>query len=335
MWARTIGFRILIPAGLILAGLSGCDKSPSKPAEPATPVTVAFTGQPQSALVHVALAKGFFAEEGLDFHPKRFTYGKAALQALLDGQSEIATAAETPIMFSILKGEKILVAANIVESNSNNGVVARTDAGITRLSDLRGKRVGFTSGTTSDFFLASLLNGQGMSRKDIREVPLKPEEMKDAILSNEVDAVSTWNYTLSEIKAALGPQGVLFLDREIYTETYNIVVTEAFAKAHPEVVEKFLRALILAEEFCRTHPDEAQGIMAAATNTDRNLVRDVWSNFQFHVGLDEITLITLEDETRWAIANKLTGSTGMPDYLSHMYFDGLKAVRPNSVRIGR
>ncbi len=70
----------------IIASLWGCQKSPSLDAkqggaEPLQKITVAYTLQPQSTLVHVALAKGYFGEEGLAVESIIHTFGKAALQS--------------------------------------------------------------------------------------------------------------------------------------------------------------------------------------------------------------------------------------------------------------
>jgi NitT/TauT family transport system substrate-binding protein len=75
------------------------------------------------------------------------------------------------------------------------------------------------------------------------------------------------------------------------------------------------------------NPDEAQTIMSAATKIDKKLIHEVWDAFNYHVGLDQTLLITLEDEARWAIRNKLTEHTAMPDFPRHIHADSLKAVR--------
>lgn len=314
---------------------AGCRDAPEAAAPPPQKITVAFTDQPQCALVHIAVAQGYFRAEGLDVAPLKYTYGKAALAAVLEGKADIATAAETPIMFSILNGEKVLVLANIVASNTNNGVLARRGAGVAGVADLRGKRIGFTAGTTSDFFLSSLLTARGIARGEVREVSLKPEQMQAAMLGGEVDAVSTWHYPLTQIRHALGADAIVMHDRDIYTETFNLVARQEYALANPATVQRFLRALVRAERFAQRQPAQAQAIMAAATKVELGLVREVWDNFQFRVGLDQILLITLEDETRWAMSNKLTGQGRMPDYLAHLYFDGLDVVRPDAVRVRR
>ena len=320
---------------IFIAALTGCQKPSPQNAQPPQKITVAYTYQPQSTLVHVAVAKGYFAEEGLETRLLMHTYGKAALQSVIENKADFATVAETPVMFNVLKGEKIFVIANIEASSMNNAIVARKSAGIATTGDLKGKRVGFTPGTTSDFFLDSLLTANGLTRKEIQPVPLKPEEMQEAITAKKVDAVSVWNYPLTLIKRQLGTDGAIFYDREIYTETFNIAAMQDFVRRNPETVKRFLRALIKAEDFVARNPGEAQTIVSTAAKIDKNLVRDVWNAFNYHVVQDQTLLITLEDETRWAMKNKLTDRTDMPDYLSYIHLDSLRAVKPEAIKMNR
>ncbi|HLP97396.1 MAG TPA: NrtA/SsuA/CpmA family ABC transporter substrate-binding protein [Sideroxyarcus sp.] len=321
-------------AAALLAMLAGCGKATSENAQPQK-ITIAYTYQPQSTLVHIAVAKGYFAEQGLEVESLMHTYGKTALQSVTDGKADFATVAETPAMFAVLKGEKIYIIANIEASTTNNAIVARRDAGIAATADLKGKRVAFTPGTTSDFFLDSLLTANGLTRQDIKPVPLKPEEFQDAIMARKIDAASTWNYPLTLIKHQLGANGIIFYDRDIYTETFNIASRQDFVRQNPATTKRFLRALIKAEEFVAKHPDEAQTIMSAATGIDKALIGEVWTSFNYHVVQDQTLLLTLEDETRWAMKNKLTEQTVMPDYLGYIHLDSLRDVKPEAIKMGR
>ena len=320
--------------------LTSCDKAPLQAAgsagsEGRQKVTVAYTTQPQCTLIHSAVNKGYFSNQGLDVQPLSHSFGKAALQSILDGKADFATVAETPVMFSVLKGDKIFVIANIESSNVNNAVLARPDAGIVKAADLKGKRIGFTPGTTSDFFLDSFLTAQGLTRKEITPVPLTPNEMQEALQTGKVDAVSSWNYTLTQIKHQLGAQAVIFYDRQIYTETFNIAAMQDFVQRNPQAVTRFLRALIQAEDFVAKNPQEAQDIMAASIKVDKELVREVWDAFNYQVRLEQNLLITLEDETRWAMKNKLTDKTVMPNYKDYIHVESLMAVRRETVKLNR
>ncbi|UUZ64709.1 hypothetical protein LP414_22215 [Polaromonas sp. P1(28)-13] len=62
-------------------------------------------------------------------------------------------------------------------------------------------------------------------------------------------------------------------------------------------------------------------------------LKALWPQYRFNVTLDQGLLLALEDESRWAIRNKLTDRTDMPNYLNHVYLDALKAVSPTAVTV--
>lgn len=298
-------------------------------------VTVAYTTQPDCALVHIAAAKGFFAEEGLQVQPQMHSYGKAALKSVLEGKADFATVAETPLMFAALSGEKVLVVAGICTTSKNNAIIGRKDRGVLNPGDLRGKRIGYVPGTTGEFFMESYLMANGITRKDVALVGLKPEELVAALQGGGVDAVSTWNFPLARLRDELGERGVTFFDPQIYTETFSLVAGSAYVYRHPGTVVPLLRALVKAERFAREHPAQAQALISASLQVDPGLVGMVWKGFDFKVELDNCLLITLEDETRWAVKNGLAVSSEMPNYRNFVYLDGLKAVKPGAVTINR
>lgn len=315
--------------------LAGCSESRPTPPPPQITIAFAYPVQPQSALARIAVHEGYFSEEGLRVVPQSYSYGKEALDAALAGRADFANVAETPIMFSIMKGKKFFVLATATTSTKNNAVVARRDAGIARARDLKGKRIGFVPETTNDFFLHSFLTANGIPWSGIRPVPMKPEEMPAAIAQGRVDAVCIWNYILPQIEAQLGTNGISFYDNELYTETFNIVAREDFVAAHPDAARRFMHALVRAEEFAASHPDKAQSIVAADLHIEPGLVRRVWETFTYHVELTPMLLVTLDDETRWAMKNGLVRKTDMPDYQKYLYGDALAAVNPQAVLINR
>ena len=102
---------------------------------------------------------------------------------------------------------------------------------------------------------------------------------------------------------------------------------------NPEKVKKLLRALLKAEEFVRQNPVEAQKIVSDFTRIDIDVIREIWGNSEFSVKLDQSLLLAMEDESEWAINNKLTPKKEIPNYLDFIYFDGLKSVKPEAIRI--
>ena len=231
--------------------------------------------------------------------------------------------------------KKYPIIATIQTSSKNSAIIARKDKGILTLKDLKNKKIAATLGTTSEFFLDTILATHGISRKDVKIIDLKAEEIPAALANGEVDAASAFSPYINYAQKKLGNSGIAFYDENIYTWTFNIVATQEFIRKNPGKVKKMLRALIKAEEFVKQNPVEAQKIVADFSGIDIDVVRDMWANTSFSVSLDQSLLLAIEDESRWAIRNKLTNAKEVPNYLDHIYIDGLKSVKPEAVRILR
>ena len=320
---------------IILSALVSCQDSPNRQVEPPQKITVAstHTSQPDSALILIAAEKGFFTQEGLDVQFQMHTFGRPALGAVLEKKADLATVAETPVMFALNKGEKISIVAGIYTTSRNNAIIGRKDRGISKPVDLKGKRVGYSVGTTGDFFMDSLLTSNGIERNEVVPVDLKPEQMFEALISGNIDAASSWNPPLALLRKELGEKAVTFFDPYIYTQTFTVTAQQEFVQNNPKTIKSFLRALIKAEQFVAAHNDEAQVLVANALKIEKDDFRELWSGFSYRVSLDKLLIITLQDETRWAIKNRLINDITMPNYRQFIYTDGLKSIRPGAVTL--
>jgi NitT/TauT family transport system substrate-binding protein len=333
--------RLLIRTTVAVAALAtaacffACSPTEHKPAGPPEKITIAYATLPETALAQVAQSRGYYREEGLEATAHLHPYGKIALKDLLEGKADFATVAEAPIMFAIMKGEKISVIATIQTSSLGHAILARRDRGILALGDLKGKRIAATLGTTSDFFLDAILSVNGISRKDIEVIDLKPDEIPAALARGDIDAVSAFTPYTALTQKMLGNRVITFHNKDIYRYNFNVVAMQEFIRKNPGKVRKMIRALVRAEEFIRGNPAEAQKIVADFCGIEIGIVRDIWTDTNFTVTLDQPLILALEDESRWAIHNGLTGAREVPNYLDYIYFDGLKAVKPEVVRILR
>ena len=75
---------------------------------PVEKVTIAVPTLPDAALLYVAYAKNYFAEEGLEITFRKQAYGKVALDAMISENPEFAASTESPVMFAAMKGRRSL-----------------------------------------------------------------------------------------------------------------------------------------------------------------------------------------------------------------------------------
>ena len=330
-----IRIAVAVSALAIGACFLACDRAEKKPAGQPEKITIAYATLPETALAQVAQSRGYYREEGLEATAHLHPYGKIALQDMLAGKADFATVAETPVMFAIMKGEKISVIATIQTTNLGHAIIARRDRGILAFGDLKGRKIAATLGTTSHFYLDAMLVTHGISSKDVKVVDLKAEAIPEALARGDIDAVSTFPPYTALTQKKLGDRVITFHDKDIYRYNFNVVATQEFIRKSPDTVRKMLRALIKAEEFVRSNPAEAQKILADFSGIDIAMIRDSWADASFTVSLDQPLVLALEDESRWAINGGLTNAGKIPNYLDFIYTDGLASVKPNAVRILR
>ena len=340
MTIKKAGKKSLIWFGVLLAilaiALSGyfwSSRQFEKPVGPPEKLVIAGGNQPNAASVYVALAKGYFAHEVVDATLRSYPSGRDALNSILEGKADMAIAAETPIMFAGLRGGKVAVVATIAASDKNTMIIARKDRGISSPGDLKGKKIGVSLGTNGHFFLDIFLTSHRMPKEGVRVVDLRPGEVVDALVKGDVDAISTWNLYDYRARKELGDKAVTFYGEGIYSATFSVVAAQTLVNEKPEVVKKVLRALVRASNFMARNPEESIRITAEQTKTDKVAISDLWNDYSFAITLDQSFLTTMEDEARWAIKNKLTQATQVPNYLNFIYLDGLKVVRPEGVKV--
>jgi NitT/TauT family transport system substrate-binding protein len=302
---------------------------------PVEKVTIAVSTLPHATLLYVAQAKNYFADEGLDITFRKYPYGKPAFDAMISGESDFASSAETPVMFAAMKGAEILIVAQTMSSVKDIAIVARRKSGIGLPADLKGKKIGFSAGTSAEYFLDVFLTVHAIPGKTVKPVPMNPDDMDDALKTGRVDAVAIWNPYLSIFAKQYGKEVALFFDESIYVETFLITGKKAFVSAHPETVKKFLRALLKAEDFVRKNQAESIDILVEGIKTDKEALKDYWQAYQFVVNLDQSLLLNLESQGRWAIRNRLSDRKEIPNFLDLFYLDALKAVKPDAVTVIR
>lgn len=302
---------------------------------PPEKITIAFSTLPYAALAQIAQVRGFYRQEGLDVTPQLHSHGKLALEAVLAGKADFATVAETPIMLAAMNGGDLSILATIHVSKKNHAIVARKDRGIVAPGDLKGRRIGATLGTSGDFYLDAFLLAREIPRKDVEVVDLKPQEIAPAFMKGDVDAVAAWAPFLMQTQKEAGELGVSFYDDDIYMLMFNVVSTREYAAKNRERVRKMLRALLRAEEFALRNPTEAQRLVADFNDIDPVTMEQIWSFSTFRVTLDQALVLALEDESRWAIQNRLTSRKTIPNYLDFIHLDALHSVKPAAVGILR
>ncbi len=194
---RLLGTALVALLALALAACGaldeggGDDKGTAKAKEGATEVKVGFLHTiAVDDKLWLGQAEGQWADAGLDLKTTAFDTGIELSQALAGGSIDVA------IMGGVTSNFPAQGQGKVFMLNSRETATARLfvqgDSGISTVSDLKGKKIITTEGTTADIYLHRALQKAGLDRDEVTVVNAKMPDAVNAFISGQVPAVALW-----------------------------------------------------------------------------------------------------------------------------------------------
>lgn len=295
------------------------------------PIRVANVGQ-FSIFNLIAKQNGYFAQNGLDATVTEFASGAPSVAALINGEADVAVAADFVGVTNLFNQKDLRILATVSEHDVFR-VVARRDKGISRPADLKGRKIGVTKKTAGEFYLGRFLTLNQVALADVQTVDRTPDEMIEQIESGALDAVLIFEPHAYNIQKALGAGVVVWSAQGDQRALGLAYTTQTYIDAHPQELTAYMRSLVQAEDYVRTHNQEAKAFVTQKLGYDPEYMNTIWPKFTFAISLNQDLLLTLENQARWSIEQKLTTQKITPNYLDVIDFDPLQTVRPSSVTI--
>ncbi len=305
-------------------------RQPEEYTGPVEKITLAAYAGDTGALVYIAEDRGYFEKNGLEVTIKDYGSGKAAADALIDGEADISTSAGFVFVSNSFDHTDLRVLGTVATEEVKE-LVARKDKGIVAIVDLIGKKIGVTKKSGAEYSLGTFLVFNGLPLQDIELVDLRPSEMVEAILSGDIDAAFTWDPNVYNIKEQLGNNAISWPGGQDF---YFVLITkEGWIKKNPEAAERLMTSLLEAEDYIKNNPEESREFVEDRFNCESDYMDYSWPNQEFVVILEQSMFITFEHQAQWRIENNLTDATEIPNYLDFIYTDALEAVKPSRMTI--
>lgn len=261
------------------------------------PVKLNIAYMPNYAALWAVLTgidQGYFEEEGLDLTLYEFADGPTEIAAMESGSIDLAYIGTGAHKLCITGSAKIFAPQQV---NTTDSIVVLKSHGIESLEDLAGKKIGITTGTSSETSLNSALAKAGLTLDDIEPYEMEVNNMVSAMVSGTIDACATWSpYTLQIVNEVEDAEKL-----EFENDTVNLaswIALPEYAEENEDILVRFSRALYKAMDYS-SNPDNyeyAAGLVAkqTATDLDINLYQTedaVWFNSEsIAAGLEDGTL---------------------------------------------
>ena len=198
--------------------------------------------------VLTAMDKGYFADEGLEVTLWEFADGPSEIAAMEGGSIDLAYIGHGAHKLCINGQAKIFLPSSV---HSTDRIIVLPSSDVTsvdNISNLKGKKVAYNGGSSSETALQGALAAAGLTMDDIQAFEMDATNMVAAMMSGNVDACTAWNPYSNQIMENC--KGALEL--EFATNSVNMsswICMPNYADENHDVLVRFTRALLKGMEF--------------------------------------------------------------------------------------
>ena len=208
----------------------------------------------------IAEKKGFFGANGVKTSITNFNTDDQINAALVSGRIDGANIATHTALRLASSGTKFKIV--LLEDLSRTADAIIAGPGITSVKDLKGKKVAYEEGTTSDILLRYALSKNGMSIKDVKVVPLPASDAGTAAIAGRVDAAVTYEpYITTALQQKKGFKLIYDAGKRPGLIGDVFVVRDEVLKSKPGQVLALVKAWDRSVRYYKAHTTESQNII--------------------------------------------------------------------------
>ena len=249
-------------------------------------VTIGYLPSDHDTALFVADAQGKYAKNGINTKLVQFNNGGDLMTAMASGDVDVGYVGITPVLSSIEKGVPVKVIS--AAQTEGSGIVVAKNSEINSVSDLAGKKIA-TPGEASiqHMLLSYYLKQNGMSINDLKVSAMKVPSMNDAIKTNNIDGMITFEPYVS-IAEQNGAR-VLVDSADILPNhpCCVVVASNKFIKDHPNETSTIVEIHKNATDFINNNTDEAASLLPTDIVSDVDVEKKAIAGFPFISGLNE------------------------------------------------
>lgn len=203
-----------------------------------------------------------------------FQGGNLVLEAMVGNHIDLGLTSEIPPLFGDNSNYKIVA---VEQANTLlQELVVPKGSKVKTVADLKGKKVAYISGTTSQYFLSKMLEKGGLSWKDINAVQMTTSDGLTALIGGKIDALASYGNGI--ITAHQNGATTLESGEKILSGNFPIEATNDAIKdpgKHAAIVD-YLKRLNKFYDWTRKNPDKWAQITASNTHQDKAQALDTF-----------------------------------------------------------
>lgn len=207
------------------------------------------------------------AQQGTTVEWVEFPSGPPLLEALNAGSIDFGATGDTPPIIAQAAGANLVYVASVPNPGRSEAILVRADSGITKLADLKGKRLAFTRGSSAHNFVVRVLAKAHLAYSDVQAINLPPPDAAAAFRNGNVDAWAIWDpfYALGERYPG---SRVLTSAEGVAPSNAFFLAGRSYAEQNPQIISTVIGELDRVSRWTQQHQSELAQEMASVTGVD-------------------------------------------------------------------
>jgi putative hydroxymethylpyrimidine transport system substrate-binding protein len=231
---------------------------------------------PNHAAIFIAEEQGFFSREGIKVNIISPADPDDGAKLVAAGHANLAITYQPQLMMQIEKGLPLIRIATLID-HPLNCLIIRKDGQTHAISDLKGRRIGYTSHLEGLIALNALLQQGGLTLNDVQAINVQ-YNLVQALLTKRVDAVINTMRNVEPLQMQFAGQPVKIFPVEMAVPAYDelVVIANRHQIADPRL-GKFLIALQKANAYLLKNSEKSWKIFARNNPVlDNELNHQIW-----------------------------------------------------------
>lgn len=223
------------------------------------------------------LRSGALEKNGIKFEEFAVPSGNITMQQMVGRQVDLGTYAGPSFILGHARGGLVAI-AQIEEVGRTVRIMARKDLGITRVSELRGRKVANQSGSSiAQVFTDTIAPKAGLKKEDWQEVRMNVNDMVAAMAAKTVDAMINVE-PYNAIAEADGLATTVINYWDVDRMPVFMAATPEFVDQHGAAVTAYLKAwLAVADDFRNNRKKVADTIYGFYTSKGYKMAPETFS----------------------------------------------------------
>ncbi|MCA1900332.1 MAG: ABC transporter substrate-binding protein [Chloroflexi bacterium] len=266
-------YRLLVLSLTAALALTACGSS-------AEPTAVRIGTQPWIGYGPwwIAQEKGIFEKYGLKAELVDFIEDKEVNAAFASGDMDAANLATHTAVKLYAAGLDLKIV--LLEDASYLADAVLAPSSVSSIAGLKGMKVAYEEGTTSDLLINYALLQNGMTLADIEPVFMPASDAGATLIAGQVDAAVTYEPYISAALADGKDVKILYSAAERPGLISDVLAVRA--DLDPKVVTALLKVWDEALTFYNSKPDEAKAIIAKAVGASPEELKTAFDGVQFY-----------------------------------------------------